>query len=157
MNPRKEFRTGRLLISAVAITTAVGPFAADWNETHIHNPDWPPHAKFHNAQTMSLGLSLAATSLYHLWKRPTAGSPTREGLDTAAVCASLYWLTQISALAYPGSAAVDPPGTARFPQGKFALPSLALVGLGYALERTRTRTRSRSVPHGPQGWRVNQP
>lgn len=63
-----------------------------------------------------------------------------------AICAALYWLTQISALAYPGSAAVDPPGTARFPQGKFALPSLALVGLGYLLERGRIpepgRTRS---------------
>ncbi|SEF04777.1 hypothetical protein SAMN05216489_09957 [Streptomyces sp. 3213] len=63
--------------------------------------------------------------------------PHPEGLNTAAICAGLYWLTQISALAYPGSAAVDPPGTATFPQGKFALPSLALVGLGYVLELRR--------------------
>ncbi|MFD6191497.1 DUF6640 family protein [Streptomyces sp. NPDC060275] len=138
MSVRKQFGAGRLLITAVALTTAVGPYVADWNETHIHNPDWPPHAKFHNAQTMSLGLALAATSLHQLWKRPVAEGPTREGLDGAAICASLYWITQISALAYPGSAAVDPPGTATFPQGKFALPSLALIGLGYLLERTRT-------------------
>jgi len=136
----KDLRFGKLLITAVSLTTAIGPYAADWNETHIHNPDWPPHAKFHNAQTMSLGLSLAATSLYHLWKKPTEGTSAREGLDTAALCASLYWLTQISALAYPGSAAVDPPGTAKFPQGKFALPSLALVGLGYLMERRRAGT-----------------
>ncbi|WP_443031254.1 DUF6640 family protein [Streptomyces sp. 3213.3] len=42
----------------------------------MHNPSWPPHAKFHNAQTMSLGLSLAAMSLYHLWKKPLTQSPT---------------------------------------------------------------------------------
>lgn len=135
MSVRKTFRMGRFLISAVAITTAVGPYAADWNETHIHNPNWPPHAKFHNAQTMSLGLSLAATTLYQLWKKPVAESPTRAELDSAAISASLYWLTQISALFYPGSAAVDPPDTRRFPQGAFALPSLALVGVGYLLER----------------------
>lgn len=141
MGIRRRLSTGRLLISAVALTTAVGPYAADWNETHIHNPDWPPHAKFHNAQTMSLGLSLAVTSLYQLWKRPGSAGPTRGALDSAAVCASLYWVTQISALAYPGTAAVDPPGTARFPQGAFAFPSLALVGLGYLLERRHTGPR----------------
>ncbi|MCR6481466.1 hypothetical protein M8542_01415 [Amycolatopsis sp. OK19-0408] len=51
--------------------------------------------------------------------------------------ASLYWVTQISALAYPGSKAVDPPGEARFPQAKVAFPALALTALGYALERRR--------------------
>lgn len=129
---RGRFSVGRLLISLVSATTAVGPYIADWNETHIHNPNWPPHAKFHNAQTMSLGASLGLTSLWLLWRKPT-----RQALDNAAVLASLYWLTQISALGYPGSAAVDPPGTVTFPQAKVALPSLVLVALGYAMERRR--------------------
>ncbi|WP_367658035.1 DUF6640 family protein [Streptomyces sp. TG1A-8] len=68
----------------------------------------------------------------------TARGGETDHLNTAAICASLYWITQISALAYPGSAAVDPPGTATFPQGKFAFPALALVGLGYLMERART-------------------
>jgi len=129
---RGRFSIGRILISLVSATTAVGPYLADWNETHIYNANWPPHAKFHNAQTMSLGASLGATSFWLLWKKPT-----RQALDSAAVLASLYWLTQISALAYPGAAAEDPPGTATFPQAKVALPSLGLVALGYALERRR--------------------
>ena len=53
--------------------------------------------------------------------------------------AALYWLTQVSALAYPGARAVDPPGTAFFPQAVVALPSLALVALGYTVERRRLR------------------
>ncbi len=138
-----RFSAGRVLISLVSVTTAVGPYVADWNETHIHNPKWPPHAKFHNAQTMSLGLSLGIASLWALGKRPT-----RDTLDGAAILAGLYWVTQISALAYPGSAAVDPPGTAKFPQAKFALPSLGLVGLGYVLERRRMTRFRTGLPSG---------
>ncbi|MDX3188171.1 acetyltransferase [Streptomyces sp. MN03-5084-2B] len=123
---------GRALISLTALVTAVGPYRADWNETHVHNPAWPPHAKFHNGQTMSLGLTLGTTSLWQLWRRPT-----RAGLDAGAVLASLYWVTQISALAYPGAKAVDPPGTERFPQAKIAFPALAVTALGYLLERRR--------------------
>ncbi|WP_329054349.1 acetyltransferase [Amycolatopsis sp. NBC_01488] len=123
---------GRTLISLVSVVTAVGPYRADWNETHVKNPAWPPHAKFHNGQTMSLGLALGTTSLWQLWRRPS-----RAGLDAGAVLASLYWLTQISALAYPESKAVDPPGTAKFPQAVVAFPALAITALGYVLERRR--------------------
>lgn len=62
---------GRALISLTSLVTAVGPYRVDWNETHVHNPAWPPHAKFHNGQTMSLGLTLGATSLWQLWRRLT--------------------------------------------------------------------------------------
>ena len=39
------------------------PFLADWNETHVHSPTWPPHAQFHNALTMRMGVGQAVTSL----------------------------------------------------------------------------------------------
>ncbi len=55
---------GKLLISLVAIFTAVSPYLADWNETHIYNPLWLPHAKFHNAQTMVLGAFLGLLAIY---------------------------------------------------------------------------------------------
>jgi hypothetical protein len=49
----------------------------------------------------------------------------------------MYWLTNTSALAYPGAKSVDPPGKATFPQWKFVLPSLLLVAVGHTLERRR--------------------
>ncbi|WP_020670947.1 DUF6640 family protein [Amycolatopsis nigrescens] len=64
----KKFPFGKVLISLSAVGTMVGSYAADWNETHIYNPTWPPHAKFHNAQTMSMGTALSLATLYHLWK-----------------------------------------------------------------------------------------
>lgn len=54
----KNWRIGAWIITLVALVTIIGPFVADWNATHIYNPRRTPHAKFHNAQTMLLGLGL---------------------------------------------------------------------------------------------------
>ena len=136
-SPVQRLSVGKALIALVAAETAIGPFVADWNETHIYNPAWPPHAKFHNAQTMSLGAGLAAASLWQLAQRHDSRADARRALDAASLSAALYWLTNVAALAYPGSKAVDPPGTAWFPQWVFVVPSLALVLTGNALERRR--------------------
>ncbi|OCL12068.1 hypothetical protein AOQ84DRAFT_285942, partial [Glonium stellatum] len=79
--------------------------------THVLNPSWPPHAKFHNGQTMSMGLSLGLLTLYYTWRRPTPPARRRgddDDLFTAAVLASLYWVTGLSAILYPGTMWMDP-------------------------------------------------
>jgi hypothetical protein len=125
----RRFGAGKVLISLVAAETAVGPYLADWNETHIYNPTWPPHAKFHNGQTMSMGAGLAAMTLWQLWRAQDSPAAARHALDAASLAASMYWLTNTSALAYPGAKSADPPGTATFPQWRFVLPSLLLVAM----------------------------
>jgi len=130
----KKFPLGKVLISLSAVGTMVGSYVADWNETHIHNPVWPPHAKFHNAQTMSMGTALSLATLYHLWKP----GRSRASLTSAAMIASIYGVTQLSAVLYPGTASVDPPREDDWPQLKYTLPSLGMVLLGYLSERRRT-------------------
>jgi hypothetical protein len=127
------FPLGKVLISLTAAGTAVGPYIFDFNETHIHNPKWTPHAKFHNAQTMSTGVALSLAALYQLWKP----GYSRASLDSAAISASTYGLTQLSARLYPETASVDPPGEDNWPQLKFTLPILGAIALGYVLERRR--------------------
>jgi hypothetical protein len=129
----ENFPVGKVLISLSAVGTMVGAYVADWNETHIHNPTWPPHVKFHNAQTMSMGTALALATLYHLWKP----GRTRASLDSATMIAAMYGLTQLSAGLYPGTAGVDPPREDNWPQLKTTLPSLGMVLLGYLTERRR--------------------
>jgi hypothetical protein len=102
--PRKKI--GKLLISFVALFTAVSPYLADWNATHIYNPAWPPHAKFHNAQTMVLGTILGLLTMYCLWFRK--GVTQQQKLNEATVLASLYWLAQLPATFFPGTALADP-------------------------------------------------
>jgi hypothetical protein len=97
---------GKLLISLVAVFTSVSPYLADWNETHIYNPLWTPHAKFHNAQTMVLGALLGLLAIYCLWFRRTVSD--QQKLNEGAVLASLYWLAQLPAVFFPGTALTDP-------------------------------------------------
>jgi len=53
----------RWLVVFVALVTAIGGLLADYfipwsGRQHIKNPAWPPHAKFHNGQTILMGLAL---------------------------------------------------------------------------------------------------
>ncbi|MFD9701762.1 DUF6640 family protein [Lentzea sp. NPDC059081] len=129
----ESFPVGRALISIPALGTLIGSYVADWNATHIFNPAWPPHAKFHNAQTMSMGVALGLVSLFYLW-RPERSHAT---LAVGAVTAALYGITQLSAGLYPGTASADPPREDSWLQLWFTLPSLAAVLIGYLLERRR--------------------
>lgn len=122
---------GKVLVSATAVAQMVGPYVFDFNETHIYNDSWPPHAKFHNAQTMSSGVVLSIATLANLW-RPGSG---RVGVDAAAIAASTYWLSQLSAFFYPGTASVDPPGDDNWPQLKFTIPMLTVIGVGWFVAR----------------------
>jgi hypothetical protein len=97
---------GKILLSLVAIFTLISPYLADWNVTHIYNPTWPPHAKFHNAQTMVLGAMLGSLSFYCLWFRK--GIAKVQKLNEATTLASLYWLAQLPATRFPGTALTDP-------------------------------------------------
>ncbi|KAL1986717.1 hypothetical protein VTN96DRAFT_5922 [Rasamsonia emersonii] len=140
---------GRILLALVAILTAAGGFLADMNETHIYNPRWPPHAKFHNGQTMSMGLLLGLSSLYYLFGRSSSSREPRalaqalaqelSSLWTAAWLGSLYWVTQLSAALYPGSLPVDPEFGQGFPQAYICVVLLSMVVVGTGLEHRRLK------------------
>ncbi|WP_420368108.1 DUF6640 family protein [Curtobacterium sp. L1-20] len=131
-----EASLGKILLTVTAVYAGAGPFVFDWNRTHIHNPDWPPHAKFHNAQTMSLGAALSAAALTAIWGN---GRWNRNRLTVAAIAASLYWGTQLSASAYPGVSMADPPAkTSRLgPQTYVAAVALVVNAISAVLEHRR--------------------
>lgn len=96
---------GRLIFTFLAVFLIVSPYLADWNVTHIYNPQWPPHAKFHNGQTMALGTLLGLAALFFTWR----SSADRVGnVLAAAVLNGVYWWTQVAARFYPGAAWTDP-------------------------------------------------
>ena len=72
---------------------------------HLFNPAWPPHAKFHNGQTMLLGVVNGTLALVVLFSfRPL----TLPLFLVATVIASAYWVTMVLAPLFPGTAWYDP-------------------------------------------------
>jgi hypothetical protein len=100
----KDHLASRLMFTAVGLFTAVSPYVADWNQTHIYNPLWTPHAKFHNAQTMLFGAALGVLAVVYAWGRRL---DARQAV-TAGLLGGLYWLTQALSITFPGTALMDP-------------------------------------------------
>lgn len=59
--------TAKILVSLVALMTAVGPMKADFNKTHATNPLWTPHARFHVVWQVLCQAGVAMFVLYILW------------------------------------------------------------------------------------------
>jgi hypothetical protein len=108
----------RCLFTINAAGLAFGGFVADWNESHIFNPRWPPHAKFHNAQTLAFGVVLAAATIFFTWRR--SGDRQTNILAAAITGGATYW-AQAAAFAFPGIAWTDP---------EFLKPGQSLDGFG---------------------------
>ena len=123
-----KLTAARTCLSISAIVNIIGPYAADWSESHVLNPRWPPHAKFHNGQTMSTGLCLGLLTAYYTW-RPTP-SP-------AAIMGSLYFITALSGILFPGTLAIDPEFGEGFPQFWVFVSEVGLPWLGYWLARLK--------------------
>jgi len=147
-------RPGRALLRSVAALTAAGGFAADWNRTHLFNPTWPPHAKFHDAQTIALGALLGGAGLYYLGRNGNRGDgrdSSGSDLLLGTLLPAFFWLAQGSAFAFPNAQGLE----AEFPQyvprvkgvwvnERFSSGAmLALAAAGYVLERRAAGSRPR--------------
>lgn len=54
-------RVGRLFVTAAVLGSGIGHALADLNRTHVFNPRWMPHARFHAASAVAtdVGWSIA--------------------------------------------------------------------------------------------------
>ena len=117
---------------AFACLLGVGGFIADflvWETArqHMKNPAWPQHAKFHNAQTMLMGIGLGLIGDVILFAfRPL----TLSGLLLASGAASLYWISMVLAPLFPDTAWSDPEFRASTPRPLGLYPQQLL---GYAV------------------------
>ena len=111
----------RVLFCIMGVWLPVGSHLADYGPTHIFNPHWPPHAKFHTGQTLGFSIVLGLLTIYFANRKTNDRALTL--IATVAV-ASAYWLTQGCAILYPGTAFSDPEFNAPAP---FGLPAQVVV------------------------------
>ena len=97
---------GRGLLTVANVITAVAPVAADWNDSHIFNPRWPSHARFHGVVALTMTSTLAGLNLWSLWSPSTDRRTSR--LFAAAVPVG-YWTPFFLAPLVRGTGVDDPP------------------------------------------------
>src|SRR5437588_2364952 len=94
-----------LLFTLSAIGLTVGAHVADVSPSHLFNDRWPPHAKFHTGQTLSMSVLLSLLTIFFAWRKT---SDRREAVFATAGFAAAYWVTQATAILYPNTAFYDP-------------------------------------------------
>ncbi len=135
--------TAKYLVTFVALFNYGGVVAdgliPSTARQHLWNPAWPPHAKFHNSQTMLMGSIGGTVALVILFGARPLTVPL---LLIAAASAGNYFLAMVFAPAFPGTAWSDPEfaGSARRPLGlypqqivSYVLCALILVAVAMAL------------------------
>ena len=150
MGARRPSTASRALVGSLLAAIGVGPLLADYvykptADQHIHNPNWPPHAKFHDAQYIAMSPLVSAVGLRILLRRD---GDAHAQLRQAAALASVAWLGMWGALLLPGTAATDPEfelePTERKVLGLHPQLFLSLIALGtlsgtVAMEAVRAR------------------
>jgi|SRR5690349_20829670 hypothetical protein len=95
-------RVGLVGITVLSLFAAVSGVVVDFTASHIYNPAWPPHAKFHGYLSIARTVLIMAVALALLW------GPVRHGDRFAwrvLVVLLLGWLAIwfIAPLAVPGT------------------------------------------------------
>ena len=62
-------KSAKILLSVLTVATTLVSVVADWNGSHIFNPDWPPHARFHDIMLLTLLVGLLPLLLWLLWRK----------------------------------------------------------------------------------------
>jgi hypothetical protein len=135
MDPMRR-NSGRLLISLAAIVTAVVPWLADWNDSHIFSAQWSPHARFHGVTSLGMATTLSPIALWLLWRR----SADQAAAAVAALIPIAYWGPFFVAALVPGTAIEDPGHQLRriagVPSNLLGAGATTLTaGLGWYLDR----------------------
>lgn len=95
-------RASKVLISIAAAATSIVPTIADVNHTHLFNPLWPPHARFHGTVFLIVNIISGVTALALLWGR-YEGRDSRLAVSFAAFLPAQCWGPFVPASLLPGT------------------------------------------------------
>jgi uncharacterized protein DUF6640 len=84
----RRINLGKLILSFVLVVGAIVPTLNDLSSSHLFNPAWHPHARFHGALFV---LFLDAMSLVVLWLLWRPSKEPDVGVKVAALFAAAAW------------------------------------------------------------------
>ncbi|MBD2102831.1 DUF6640 family protein [Leptolyngbya sp. FACHB-261] len=144
-------KLGRILLSVVVLNTAVVSTLVDWNASHLFNPEWHPHARFHDVAMLWLLASMSVVALWLLWRR--SREPYISTL-VATLVPVLFWLPFFFTTALvPGTSLNADPnealpqllGITIYPNVVVAAINEILAGVGFWLYQ-RNRSELQEAP-----------
>lgn len=108
--------SSRIIYALTSIFMALTAHLADYNASHLYNPKWPGHAKFHDGMTLGLSLLLGLMTIFFAWRK--TGERVSAIIATSgfegAYCLSFF----ITAALYPNTSFNSHPEvTEEFPLG----------------------------------------
>lgn len=144
--PRKHF--GQMLLTFTTVATGIIPTLADFNATHLLNPLWSRHDRFHGAWLNGVGLMQIPLGLWLLWSN---GAERDLRMRLAALLPVVFFGGFLFAVAVrrPLGAALHDENVGpslglatRFDANTvFAAVTVVLSGVGYGIDRLATGTR----------------
>jgi hypothetical protein len=93
-------QAGRIMLSVPLAAGIIAFIAFQWNTTHVFNPKWHPHARFHAVQLGLFFITLSAIGFWLIWG--SAISPPTAAWLAAAVPV-VFWGGEFAALLVPGT------------------------------------------------------
>jgi hypothetical protein len=96
-------RTGKIILTVTLAATMLGPAVVDFNDSHVFNPDWPPHARFHEVMLLAVGIGMSVVGLWLVWRR----SPNFLAATAVPV---VVWGAFFVPLLVPGTSVEEYPG-----------------------------------------------
>ena len=127
----RRTKLGKFILGFVLVIGAVVSTAVDLNATHLFNPAWHPHARFHDALFLAL---LDGTTLIVLWLlwRPScepAVAVTAATLFSLAVWTPFFYIEAL----IPGTSLLASADVPVLRLGGLALAPNLAVAIGLAL------------------------
>jgi hypothetical protein len=106
-------QAGRIILTSSLAIGIVAFIAFQWNATHVFNPKWHPHARFHAVQLGLFFIALSGIGLWLTWGNDV--SPPAAAWLAAAV-PLVFWGGEFAALLVPGTdPSPDPANPNTFP------------------------------------------
>lgn len=99
---------GQIIVTIAVLITLIGPTAVDWNDSHVFNPKWPPHARFHAIVYLCMTIGFSLIALWLIWR---ASTDHVADMLIAALVPIISWGSFFIAVRVRGSAAEDDPGS----------------------------------------------
>jgi hypothetical protein len=81
-------RIAKIVLTGVLAGGALVSFGLDWQNSHLLNPLWHPHARYHAAILLFFDAGVASTGTWLLWR---SSREPDVALTTGSLLALAYW------------------------------------------------------------------